>query len=250
MFDRDDFDKALDDAGASTDAGEEKAPHPVLRGGAGRSAREQRLDAIDAYDDGFDFAVTFAADYYLNSFDIPRFVLRADVMPVPFTQCDPVHASMLAPAKRGDAKARHWYCFLTWAEQLLPVLAARFSDGNTVELLHDHLDYVLVGARCIFALGVRRYDYLALRQSETGLTDAFAHANAFPRNSLRGDGARRFLSRVVRAETSASAKIGAAERGCSYPQRAFRVAAPAPSTPSGRGCGRSGGGRGHGAIRA
>ena len=73
--------------------------------------------------------------------------------------------------------------------------------------------YLSSAIRRIYALGVSRYDYLALRQSEPNLADAFTHADAVPRNSLRGDGARRFIARVIRAETTASAKIGAAERG-------------------------------------
>lgn len=77
-----------------------------------------------------------------------------------------------------------------------------------------------------------RYDYLALRQSEPNLADAFSQADAVPRNSLRGDGARRFISRDARAEKNASAKIGAAERGFTYPQRAKRSNAPAPARGS------------------
>lgn len=184
-------------------------------------------------------------------------------MPMRFTPCDPVHAATFTSGSREEIEARHRYCSLAWGEQLFnEVLAARFASGNTVELLEDHLDYVLGAARRMLALGVSHYDYLALKQSEPNLADAFAHADAVPRNSLRGDGARRFLSPVVRAEASTPAKIGAAERGFSYPQRAARANAPAPAPNSraqprnarnpalARGHVRNAGGRGRGANRA
>jgi len=174
-------------------------------------------------------------------------VLRDDGLPMPFTPSDPVHTATFTIGSRDEIEARHWYCSLAWSEQIFnEALAARHASSNTVKLLAEHLDYVIGATRRVFALGVSRYDYLALRQSEPNLADAFAHADAVPRNSLRGDGARRFISRVVRAEATASAKIGAVERGYTYPQRAHRVAAPAAParnrSPSRGGRGGGGGG--------
>ncbi|KAK1867592.1 hypothetical protein I4F81_010098 [Pyropia yezoensis] len=155
-----------------------------------------------------------------TSFDIPRSVLREDGLPMPFTPSDPVHTATFNVGSRDEIEARHWYCVLAWLQQVFnDCLDARFARGNTVAHLEELLDYLVGATRRVFALGVSRYDYLALRQSEPSLADAFAHSDAVPRNSLRGDGARRFISRVVRAETTASAKIGAAERGYSYPNR-------------------------------
>lgn len=215
----------------------------------------RNIDAAGAYDDGFDFCTRFSPDDWLQSFDIPRSVLPPDGLPMPFTPCDPVHTATFTIGSRDEIEARHLYCTLAWTQSAFnDLLAAQHAIGNTKELLEELVEYLVGATRRIYALGVSRYDYLALRQSEPNLADAFAHADAVPRNALRGDGARRFISRVVRAETAASAKVGAAERGYAYPQRANRTVAPAaararsPARRSGGGGGTyRGGGRGGGA---
>jgi len=253
-------------------AADDWSPAAGGAGGAGRHGGRRpgrpSIDDAGAYNDGFDFPVTFSPSDWLQSFDIPRSVLRADGMPMPFTPCDPVHSATFTTGSRDELEARHWYCTLAWTQSVFnAVLAAHHASGNAVELLEELVAYLVGAVRRVYALGVSRYDYLALRQSEPNLADAFAHADAVPRNSLRGDGARRFISRVVRAEAHASAKVGAAERGYSFPQHAARAAAPAPAprarSPArggggsrgglggrgGRG-GRGGGGRGRGGGRA
>jgi len=77
-------------------------------------------------------------------------------------------------------------------------------------------DYVSVSSRRIFSIGAARYDYLAMRQTEPSLTEAYAHADAMPRNGRRGEGARRFLAGVVRQEAYDTAKLSAMERGFGY----------------------------------
>eukprot|EP00168_Porphyra_purpurea_P010779 TRINITY_DN2687_c0_g1_i2.p2 TRINITY_DN2687_c0_g1~~TRINITY_DN2687_c0_g1_i2.p2 ORF type:complete len:376 (-),score=85.04 TRINITY_DN2687_c0_g1_i2:14-1141(-) len=199
------------------------------RGYRGRAHRTADDDA-GAYDDGFDFKTTFTPSDWLQSFDIPRSVLRDDGLPMPFTPTDPVHTATFQVGSRDEIEARHWYCVLAWLQQIFnDTLDVRFARGNTVATYEELVDYLVGATRRTYALGVSRYDYLALRQSEPSLADAFAHADAVPRNSLRGDGARRFISRVVRAETTASAKIGAAERGYSYPHRGGRATPQAPA---------------------
>jgi len=242
-----------DDAAASGYGDEWDGPSRQEGGGARGSGRGPRLDLdmAAAYDDGFDFYRSYTPTEWLQGFDIPRSVLRADGMPMPLTPADPVHTATFSVGSRDELEARHWYCSLAWTEQLFnDALAARHSSGATVPLLRELLEHVVGASRRIYALGVSRYDYLALRQSEPNLADAFSHADAVPRNSLRGDGARRFLSRVARAETSASAKVGAAERGFSYPQRVNRAAAPSQAararSPARQGRGGGGGGRGGG----
>lgn len=225
-------DFANDEEGGGNDSDDGGGWHAAHRGGSGSGpgGRGFRagLDDAAAYDDGFDFYTSYTPSDWLQGFDIPRAVQRTDGMPMPFTPADPVHTVTFPVGSRDELEARHWYCSLAWTEHVYnDVLAARHSTGHTVDLLLEQLEYVVGATRRIYALGVSRYDYLALRQSEPNLADAFAHADAVPRNSLRGDGARRFLSRVARAETHASAKIGAAERGFAYPQRANRAAAPA-----------------------
>ncbi|KAK1859754.1 hypothetical protein I4F81_002348 [Pyropia yezoensis] len=79
-------------------------------GGAGAigrrgSARRRALDEAGAYDDGFDFAARFSASDYLQSFDIPRSIMRADGLPMPFTPCDPVHASTFTAGSRDEIEA-------------------------------------------------------------------------------------------------------------------------------------------------
>ncbi|KAK1867272.1 hypothetical protein I4F81_009779 [Pyropia yezoensis] len=202
--------------GGDSDGGGSWNPARRDGGGAGPGGRWTRtnLDGVASYDDGFDFYKSYTPSDWLRGFDIPRAVVRPDGMPMPFTPADPVHTATFPVGSRDELEARHWYCSLAWLEQLYnDALAARHSTGHTVDALYEQLEYVVGSTRRIHALGVSRYDYLALRQSEPNLADAFAHADAVPRNSLRGDGARRFLSRVARAETHASAKIGAAERG-------------------------------------
>lgn len=201
-----DGDAAADYVNDEEGLGEEPAQDWLaVRAGGGpargaRSQRQQQQQPVDdgAFDDGVDANTTFTADDWIQSFDIPRSVLRADGQPMPFTSCDPVHTTTFTSGSRDEFEARHWYCSLAWSQQIFnDILDARNATGNTQELLEEFLDYLLGATRRVYALGVSLYDYLALRQSEPNLADAFAHADAVPRNSLRGDGARRFLSRVV-----------------------------------------------------
>lgn len=162
------------------------------------------VDEAGAHDDSFDFQTSFTSSDWLQSFDIPRGVLRADGLPIPFTPSDPVHTATFTVGSRDELEARHWYCTLAWLQSILnDVLAAHHAPDNSREFLEELVDFLVCFVRRVYALGVSRYDYLALRQSEPNLADAFAHADAVPRNSLRGDGARRFISRVVRAEAAA-----------------------------------------------
>lgn len=226
------------------DGGWERAQDNRYRGYHGRAQRIAD-DEAGAYDDGFDFKASFTPADWLQSFDIPRSVLREDGLPMPFTPSDPVHTATFNVGSRDEIEARHWYCVLAWTQQIFnDCLDARFARGNTVAHLEGLLEYLVGATRRVFALGVSRYDYLALRQSEPSLADAFAHSDAVPRNSLRGDGARRFISRVVRAETTASAKIGAAERGYSYNNRGGRANGPAAPRNANRGHNAGGGGGG------
>lgn len=108
-------------------------------------------------------------------------------------------------------EARHWYCSLAWTQSLFnEALDAHHSAGISLAKLRDLVQFFACGLHRLHALGVSRYDYLAQRQSEPALAEAFAHADVVPRNTLRGDGARRYLSRVARQETHASAKLCAA----------------------------------------
>jgi len=250
-------------AADDVDDGEEEGVDWVggARGRFGGARRDGRVpsradapDAAGAYNDGFDFRARLGPEDWLQAFDVPRAVLRDDGMPVPFTPADPVHTTTFTAGSRDESEARRWYCALAWTEQTFnELLAAHTRDGNTLEGLQELVAYLVSATRRIYALGVSRYDFLALRQSEPHLADAFAHADAVPRNSLRGDGARRFISRVVRAETAASAKIGAAERGFGYSQRGGRGhGAPnygrgGPDAP--RRGGRGGGGGGGAVMR-
>ena len=179
--------------------------------------RADALDEAGAYNDRFDFPTNLGSDDWLQSFDIPRLVLRHDGLPVPFTPADSVHTATFSAGSHVESEARRWYCTLAWTEQAFnELLAAHTRPVNTVNSLQELFAYLAASTRRIYALGVSRYDFLALHQSEPNLADAFPHADAVSRSSLRGDGARRFISRVVRAETSASAKISAAERGYAY----------------------------------
>lgn len=200
----DDGDRASDGAGAWAQHrwGGQLTDGRLPAAGSGRPT----VDAAGAYDDGFDFRTRFSPDDWLQSFDIPRSFLRADGLPMPFTPCDPVHTATFTSGSRDEIEARHLYCTLAWTQSAFnDLLAAHHAIGNTKELLEELVEYLLSATRRIYALGVSRYGYLALRQSEPNLVDAFAHADAVPRKSLRGDGARRFISRVVRAETAVSA---------------------------------------------
>jgi len=189
-----------DEGDGSSLAGEDWEFRPASGGRArGFRGRHQALTEAGAYDDGFDIAARFTPAFYLQNFDIPRSVLRDDGLPMPFTPSDPVHTATFTIGSRDEIEARHWYCSLALSEQIFETFAARHASNKTVELLAENLDYVIGATRRVKALCVSRYDYLALRQSEPNFAHAFAHADAVPRNSLRGDGARRFISRVLRA---------------------------------------------------
>jgi len=208
----------------------------------GRPARPDRgddgsdRDARDRYDDGFDrVELPDGPDDVLNGFSIPPCVQRRDGLPVPFAPEDTRHASTFPGGSRDEHEARAWYQSLAWLEQHANVLQTLLYSDKEVD--DTELVALLLSARRIYSLGAARYDFLALRQSEPGLADAFAHATAVPRNTLRGSSAREFLARVARAEVHASAKIGAASRG-------FR--APPRDAVAGGGGARRGGSRGAG----
>jgi len=224
---------------------------------AGRGATPRHYPYVDdaaVYNDGFDTIKVPAADEWLQAFAVPRSILRGDGMPVPFAPDDNVHSATFPNGGRDEVEARHWYCILAWLQHTHnEALDGHHAVDRTPEEDKQLVEFLLCALNRTYAIGVSRYDYLALRQSEPALAEAFAHSDAVPRNTLRGDGARRYLSRVVRQETLASAKIGAAERGFSYGSRTTGRAggstAPAGGGPSRAGAGRGGGsssGRGGG----
>jgi len=190
----------------------------------GRPARPDRGDdssdreARDRYDDGFDrVEIPDGPDDVLNGFSIPPCVQRRDGLPVPFAPEDTRHSSSFPSGSRDEHEARARYQSLAWLKQHASVLQTLLYSDKEVE--DTELVALLLSARRIFSLGAARYDFLALRQSESGIADAFAHATAVTRNTLRGSSAREFLARVARAEVHASAKIGAASRGFRVPPR-------------------------------
>jgi len=211
---------AYDDEGTSS-VGYEWPSTPYAAGGVyGRppaaGAGGNRGGADFAVDD-FDRATRPVAGDYLRSFSIPHDVRRADGLPVPFKPVDNVHATDFAAGSRDEHEARHWYQILAWVQQLHnDALRVQHTAGLTTQQYAAFTDYVSVGSRRIFSIGAARYDYLAMRQTEPSLAEAYAHADAIPRNGRRGEGARRFLAGVVRQEAYASAKLGALERGFGY----------------------------------
>lgn len=265
-----DYEAAADGDGGSDATSDYRGLFSSPRGnrrGAGRA--DYRDDwAVEGYNDGFDKVIPPSATDWLSAFDIPRSIIRPDGMPVPFSPDDGVHNTTFAIGSRDEIEARHWYCSLAWTQLIYnEALAARSTTDVSVARLREVIEYFTCSLRRLYALGVSRYDYLSLRQTEPALAEAFSHADAVPRNTLRGDGARRYLARVARQETHVTAKLGAADRGFVYPHRGGRVAASAtataaapkqPDTADGRRQPRGGGqprgagrgGRGRGAGRA
>lgn len=142
-------------------------------------------------------------------------------MPVPFTPDDNVHSSTFNAGSGDEMEARNWYCSLAWTQSIHnELLDAHHASDRSADDTARIISYVLCGISRLYAIRVSRYDYLALKQSEPALAEAFADSYAVPHNTLRGDGARQYLSRVVHHKIQASAKIGAAERGFSYRPRA------------------------------
>jgi len=183
-----------------------------------RRANSNERTARDCFDDGFDVAaLPDGAHDTLDAFLIPACVERRDGLPVPFTPEDTRHAATFTAGSRDEHEARAWYQSLAWTERLSNSVQAYLYSDDTVD--DEELVSLLLAARRIYALGAARYDFLALRQSEPRLADAYAHATAVPRNTLRGSSARDFLARVARAEVHASAKMGAAARGFRAPTR-------------------------------
>ena len=190
-----------------------------------RRANKDEHDAHDGFDDGFDKAVLpDSAEDILVAFSIPSCVERRDGLPVPFSPEDTRHDATFTAGSRDEHEARTWYQSLALTERLSNSLQAYLYSDDTVD--DAELASLLLSTRRIYALGAARYDFLALRQSEPDLADAFAHATAVPRNTLRGSNARDFLARVSRAEVRASAKIGAAARGFRAPARGSRRSNP------------------------
>jgi len=211
------YDSVYPDAGAPP---RPTRPTPLVGPTSGRLSRRadnRERNTRDDFDDGFDAVVLpDGADDTLGAFSIPACVERRDGLPVPFDPEDTRHTATFTAGSRDAHEARAWYQSLAWTERLSNSIQAHLHDDNMVD--DEELVYLLLCARRIYALGAARYDFLALRQSEPNLADAYAHSTAVPRNTLRGSSAREFLTRVVRAEVRASAKIGAAARGFRAPR--------------------------------
>lgn len=198
-----DYEAAADgDGGNSEGSHDWRALPPASRLGKHPSVGAAYYDDVlhsDSYNDGFDAAVTPKAHEWLQSFDIPRAIIRPEGLPVPFTPQDGVHGATFVHGSRDEMEARRWYCTLAWTQSLYnEALEAHYSSDITTIKLMELTEFFFCALRRLHALGVSRYDYLGLRQSEPALAEAFAHADAVPRNTLRGDGARRYLSRVAR----------------------------------------------------
>jgi len=105
----------LDEGDAAEDVG---GRVPAHGGGAGRAGRLRRTTADESgtYDDGFYLATRFASSDWLQSLDIPRSVMRADRLPMPFTPREPVHAATFHVGSRDEIETRHCYCSLTWTQ--------------------------------------------------------------------------------------------------------------------------------------
>jgi len=229
-------------SGPAVSRGAAEGPERVGR----RSDADDR-DGGDRFDDGFDrVSLPDGAEDTLGAFSIPSCVERRDGRPVPFSPEDTRHAATFAAGTRDEHEARAWYQSLAWTERLANSLQAYLFSDDEVD--DAELVALLLSARRIYALGAARYDFLALRQTEPALADAFAHATAVPRNNLRGSSAREFLSRVARAEVHASAKIGAAARGFRAPTR--DAAGSSGGGARRGGAGGSTGGRGGGTAAA
>lgn len=242
----DDYANIGDGEGSESAAEWQTTRHAASVGRGGLPRYIPYPDDATIFNDGFDTIKVPAPDDWLQAFDVPRSILRPDGMPVPFTPDDNVHTATFNIGSRDEVEARHWYCSLAWAQQLHnDVLDAKYRKDRSPDDTAELLTYILCGINRLYAIGVSRYDYLALKQSEPALAEAFAHSDAVPRNTLRGDGARRYLSRVVRQETHATAKLGAAERGFAYGGRPTRSAG-AGSSSGGGGSGRTGGSGGSG----
>lgn len=98
-----------------------------------------------------------------------------------------------------------------WTQQLYnETLTVRPATDVTADSHRSVIEYLICALRRLYALGISRYNYLALRQTEPAHAKAFPHADAVPLNTLRGDGARRYLTLVARQETHATAKLGVA----------------------------------------
>lgn len=140
-----------------------------------------------------------AADEWLLAFDVTRSILRTDGMPVLFAPDDNVHSATLPGGGRYEVEACHCYCILAWLQYIHN--EALDGDHATDRSPADDkqlIEFLLCSLHRTYAIGVSRYDHLALRQSEKALAEAFAHSDAVPRDTLRGDGARRYLSPLLR----------------------------------------------------
>lgn len=214
----DPFLAAYDDEGASSGDGE-WAPTPRRTGelysrpptaGTGHRGFDTTVDSFD------DVKRPVAGDY-LRSFIVPHDVRRPDGMPVRFAPVDNAHATDFTAGSRDEHDARQWYQVLAWLQQLHnDALRTQHARGLSTSQHAACINYVTCSRRRIFNLGTARYDYLAMRQTEPALAEAYAHAAAIPRNRRRGKGARRFLAGVVRQEAYAEAKLGALSRGFAY----------------------------------
>ncbi|KAK1859117.1 hypothetical protein I4F81_001714 [Pyropia yezoensis] len=239
----------VDDGEGSESPSDWYANAYAVRAGRGGLPRDvPYADDPAIYNDGFDSIKVPAADEWLQAFDVPRSILRTDGMPIPFSPDDNVHATTFPTNSQDEQEARHWYCTVAWLqlahnEALDGFHATDRSPDDAKQLL----EFLLCSINRTYAIAASRYDYLALSESEPALAEAFTHSDAVPRNTLRGDGARRYLSRVIRQETHASAKIGAAERGFSYGNRApSRYAGNEAAIGDGNRRPNRGGGSGHG----
>lgn len=166
---------------------------------------------------GTSHAKHHAAGDYLRRFTIPTGVRRADGLPVPFRPIFHMYASEFTMGSRDEHEWRTLYQILAWQQNLFhEALRFRHVLEFSPDPVVDFLDYIAVSMRRVFSLAAAGYDYLALRRSEPGLAEAYAHADTVPRKGPCSDVAHLFLSSVVRQEAYNTTKLGAMERDFAY----------------------------------
>lgn len=134
---------------------------------AGRSATPRHYPYVDeaaVYNDGFDTIKVPAADECLQAFGVPRSI-RGDGITVPFAPDDSVHSATFPNGGRDEVEAPHWYCTLAWLQHAHnEALDGHHAVDRSPDYDKQLIEFLLCALNRTYAIGVSRYDYLALRQ--------------------------------------------------------------------------------------
>jgi len=205
----------------------------------------RRVNPNDGHPDGLDDPEIPNIDDVLISFKMPKRILLADALPIPFTPIDVEHVTNFPRQDQDHEEANAVYVAATGAQDVANAANYLYHQHDALPkaALEWRLAWLAVATRVHYRIIAARYDYLVASNIEPGLAELYLATDAVPRNKGRGPGWNRFRNTVAVDEARVITKRAAEER-VNNPRR--RRGPKRRDTQGGSGGGQGGGGGGGG----